>query len=57
MTARFPAWANRVTYWQIHDIDLMAPPEALTLIGQAMERLVEESSRFVIQKELLTRSQ
>lgn len=42
LTTRFPSWADRVTYWQIHDIDLMTPPEAFAVIGQAVEHLVAE---------------
>ncbi|MDF2439824.1 MAG: low molecular weight protein-tyrosine phosphatase [Abditibacteriota bacterium] len=42
LTSRFPDWADRVTYWQIHDIDLMTPQEAFAVIGQAVEQLVAE---------------
>src|SRR5687767_5894154 len=41
LTARFPSWADLVTYWQIHDIDLMSPPEAFAVIGEAVEQLVD----------------
>jgi protein-tyrosine phosphatase len=29
MTQRFPSWAERVEYWQVHDLDCAPPNEAI----------------------------
>jgi protein-tyrosine phosphatase len=37
---RFPAWAEKVEYWHVHDIDFADPEEALPQIQQEVLRLV-----------------
>jgi len=32
MEAQFPAWADKITYWAVHDLDFAQPPEALAQI-------------------------
>jgi protein-tyrosine phosphatase len=40
LVERFPAWVDRVEFWQVHDIDGAAPAEALPQIQQEVLRLV-----------------
>lgn len=42
MRERFPAWENRIEYWDIHDIDAASPAEALPVLEQAVGQLVSE---------------
>jgi protein-tyrosine phosphatase len=39
--ARHPAWADRVEYWQVHDLDRATADEALPQIEQQVQALVE----------------
>jgi len=51
---RFPAWsaerASRVEFWRVHDVDCMAPEEALPIIEREvmslMRRLAEGCGKF-----------
>jgi protein-tyrosine phosphatase len=36
----FPAWAERVEYWQVHDLDCAMPDEALPELAAKVEELV-----------------
>lgn len=38
---RFPAWADRVTYWHVHDVDVSPAHEALPQIERLVGDLVE----------------
>ena len=38
---RFPDWANRVEFWQVHDRDLAPPPEALAQIDRHVRELIQ----------------
>jgi protein-tyrosine phosphatase len=40
MQLRFPDWENRIEYWQVHDLDCATPDEALPLLAQHVENLV-----------------
>jgi protein-tyrosine-phosphatase len=43
LAARFGgAWADRVTYWHVHDVDAAAPDEALREIERLVRELVEK---------------
>ncbi len=42
MERQFPAWANRITYWTVHDIDYAAPSDALPEIEAKIRGLLEE---------------
>ncbi len=42
MSERFPAWASRVEYWLIHDLDRTDAASALSQIETAVRGLVEE---------------
>ncbi len=42
MRARFPAWENRIDYWQVDDVDVAPPHLALPLIDRQIAALVEE---------------
>jgi protein-tyrosine phosphatase len=39
---QFPEWANRVIYWNVHDIDQAGPEEALREIEGLVRNLIEE---------------
>ena len=46
MQERFPSWFGasdpcRIEYWHVHDIDRMAPEEALPLITEQLQRLMK----------------
>src|SRR5437868_616021 len=41
MAARFPAWAERIEYWHIHDIDFAEPDQALTELEKQVRQLIE----------------
>ena len=38
---RFPPWVERVEFWQVHDMDLAPPREALAEIDQNVRRLIQ----------------
>ncbi len=38
---RFSAWADRVEYWTVHDIDRTVPDEALGAIDRNVQDLIE----------------
>lgn len=40
MQQRFPAWADRITYWQIPDVDVLAADQAFDLIEREITALV-----------------
>jgi protein-tyrosine-phosphatase len=42
MRERFPAWENRIDYWQVDDVDVAPPHLALPLIDRQIEALVAE---------------
>ncbi len=42
---QFPDWNDRVEYWEIHDLDVAPPDEALPLLEQAVLRLLREIQR------------
>ncbi len=42
---QFPEWRDRIEYWQIDDIDVASPDEALPLLEQAILRLLRELQR------------
>jgi len=42
MERQFPAWASRITYWSIHDIDQADPSAALPEIEAKIRVLLEE---------------
>jgi protein-tyrosine phosphatase len=37
---RFPNWADRVTYWHVHDLDQSGPEEAIAEIANLVGQLV-----------------
>ena len=39
---KHPGWADRVTYWHVHDLDQATPEQALSEIGRLVAGLVEE---------------
>ena len=39
---RHPGWADRVTYWHVHDLDQAGPDEAMGEIAGLVARLVDE---------------
>ncbi len=41
MLQRFPAWVDRIQYWQIHDIDFAHPDAALAELDEQVRRLVD----------------
>jgi protein-tyrosine-phosphatase len=40
LTERHPAWADRVEYWHVHDIDFATPDEALPHVEREVLSLV-----------------
>lgn len=42
MSEQFPEWADRITYWAVHDIDFAEPGEALAEIESLVEVLLRE---------------
>ncbi len=49
MQERFPSWLGtsdpcRIEYWQVHDIDRMAPEQALPLIAEQLHGLMKRLS-------------
>lgn len=38
--AKFPGWSGRVEFWQVHDIDLASPQDALPQIEQEVMLLL-----------------
>lgn len=50
MRQRFPAWEDRVEYWEIHDVDVAQPCDTFPVlrmhIEQLAERLQREGGRF-----------
>jgi protein-tyrosine phosphatase len=50
MQERFPSWFGtsdpcRIEYWHVHDIDRMAPEQALPLIAEQLQGLMKRLSR------------
>lgn len=48
MQERFPHWAGRVEFWQVHDIDMAHPKDALPQIEREVLGLLE---RLVLQSQ------
>lgn len=42
MVRQFPRYAERIDYWQIHDLDVLTPEEALPQIEQRVRELIVE---------------
>ena len=40
ITQRFPQWVSRIEYWQVDDLDLAAPDEALGTIEENVTTLI-----------------
>lgn len=45
MQRQFPAWADQITYWAVHDIDAAQPAEALAEIEANIIALLDELNR------------
>jgi protein-tyrosine phosphatase len=45
MRAQFPAWADRITYWTVHDIDRALPTHALAEIEGLVTALLHDLTR------------
>jgi len=50
MQERFPSWLGtsdpcRIEYWHVHDIDRIAPEQALPLIAEQLQGLMKRLSR------------
>ena len=49
MQERFPEWADRIRYWEIHDLDVWKPEQTLPAImiqvGLLIEELAENEKR------------
>ena len=45
MRDRFPAWLDRIEFWNIHDIDFAEPTAALVELEQAVQRLIGQLAR------------
>jgi len=42
MQEQFPRWADRIRYWNIHDIDKESPNLVLPLIEAEVEKLIQQ---------------
>ncbi len=42
MQAHFPAWVNRVEYWEVHDLDCAEPAETLNDLRRRVASLIAE---------------
>ncbi len=42
MQEHFPRWADRIRYWNVHDIDVESPLTALPLIEHEVEGLIHQ---------------
>ena len=42
MRGRFPAWADRIEYWHVHDLDAADPEEACAEIERLVRGLVDQ---------------
>ena len=38
----YPEWVDRITYWEIPDMDVLAPSEALPMVEEKVMNLLEE---------------
>jgi protein-tyrosine phosphatase len=45
MVERFPGWAERIEYWEIHDIDQAHPGDALPQIEREVLALIRRLSQ------------
>ncbi len=45
MTEQFPDWADRITYWEVHDLDFATPEEALPQIEQKIFALIDSLAK------------
>ncbi len=43
MLAQFPSWADRITYWAVHDLDAAEPAQALAEIEILVAELIRET--------------
>ena len=41
MRQQFPDWQNWIEYWEVHDLDVAPPQEALSRLRQHVESLIE----------------
>jgi protein-tyrosine phosphatase len=41
MMEQFPFWADRINYWNVHDLDCQGPEEALPVCEACIETLVQ----------------
>jgi len=39
---RFPAWEEQVTYWNVHDIDVASPRDAIGVMDRLVMDLIRE---------------
>lgn len=44
MQVRFPDWADRIRYWEIHDVDVTDADTGLAAIEEAVQALLDELS-------------
>ncbi len=42
--ANFPAWRDRIEYWQVHDLDCAAPEDAIPKLEAEVRRLFDRLS-------------
>jgi protein-tyrosine phosphatase len=45
MQEQFPAWANRIEYWHVSDLDQSSAEDALAKIERQVHELIEELAR------------
>jgi protein-tyrosine phosphatase len=42
MTKQFPAWADRITYWDVPDLNIMDSENALSAVEKNIHSLLED---------------
>jgi protein-tyrosine phosphatase len=42
MEKRFPSWADRITYWDVHDLNIMDSESALSAVEKNIHSLMED---------------
>lgn len=44
MIKQFPAWSDKIVYWEVHDIDFASPTQALPQIEKKVRQLIDTLS-------------
>lgn len=42
---QFPDWVERVSYWQVHDVDVLPPEQGLSVLTEVLEKYMIDFRR------------